>query len=489
MHVLVTGATGFIGRSLVPSLIQRGHTVTAWVRNPDRARALIGGDVRLVGARDDAALARTIESVDGVINLAGEPVAMTRWTAARRSSLTSSRVDTTRLLVDAIARANRRPSVLVSASAIGVYGDAGDAECRENAPAGAGFLADLCVAWEREAQRANALGVRVAIPRIGVVLGAEGGALAPMLPAFRLGLGGPIAGGRQWLSWIHLDDMVGVLVSMLEDKRWSGAVNAVAPGAVRNVDFARALGAAVHRPAVLPLPGAALRLALGESAQVVTASQRVVPARLHAGGFRFAHPELAGALQEVLGLVNTVDIARASSDAVKGARFQLRQSALLDAPLHEVFPFFARAENLGLITPSWTAFRILKAPPEMSVDARIDYTIKLNGIPMRWRTRIAVWEPATPGGTTARFVDSQERGPYSLWWHEHRFEAVGDKTLMSDTVHYTLPLGPLGWIAHAVMVRGMLRRIFGFRYQAMRARFGIGGRADEAETRATAAAA
>lgn len=164
MHVLVTGATGFIGRSLVPSLIQRGHTVTAWVRNPDRARALIGGDVRLVGARDDAALARTIESVDGVINLAGEPVAMTRWTAARRSSLTSSRVDTTRLLVDAIARANRRPSVLVSASAIGVYGDAGDAECRENAPAGAGFLADLCVAWEREAQRANALGVRVAIP-------------------------------------------------------------------------------------------------------------------------------------------------------------------------------------------------------------------------------------------------------------------------------------------------------------------------------------
>jgi ligand-binding SRPBCC domain-containing protein len=125
----------------------------------------------------------------------------------------------------------------------------------------------------------------------------------------------------------------------------------------------------------------------------------------------------------------------------------------------------------------------------MSVDARIDYTIKLNGIPMRWRTRIAVWEPPTPGGTSGRFVDSQERGPYSLWWHEHRFEAVGDKTLMSDTVHYTLPLGPLGWIAHAVMVRGMLRRIFGFRYQAMRARFGIGGRAPETETRPTAAAA
>lgn len=496
MHVLVTGATGFIGRALVSSLLRRGHTVTAWVRNPDRARALVGGDVALLDAADDAALARTMATVDGVINLAGEPVALTRWTTKRKASLTASRVDTTRRLVDAIADARRRPAVLVSASAIGIYGDAGDVECPENALAGTGFLAELCVAWEQEARRAEGLGVRVAIPRIGVVLGAEGGALGPMLPTFRLGLGGPIAGGRQWLSWIHLTDMIEVLLALLEDDRWSGPVNAVAPGAARNADFARALGAAVGRPAFLPVPGVALKLALGEGAQVVTASQHVVPARLMAGGFAFAHPTLDGALGEILGLVNTVDTARATDGEVKGARYQLRQSALLDAPLHEVFPFFARAENLGLITPSWTTFRILKSPPEIGVDSRIDYTIKLNGVPMRWRTRIAVWEPPAPGGTlapgggtTARFVDSQERGPYTLWWHEHRFEAVGNKTLMSDTVHYTLPLGPLGWIAHAVMVRGMLRRIFGFRYQAMRARFGIGGAATPAERPAAAAAA
>jgi uncharacterized protein (TIGR01777 family) len=234
--------------------------------------------------------------VDGVVNLAGEPVAQ-RWTTAAKERIRSSRVDGTKALADAIAQSDPRPRVLVSASAAGYYGDRGADELDESAPPGDGFLASLCVDWERAASEAD---VRVVTVRTGVVLGRQGGALKTMLPAFRAGLGGPIAGGRQHVPWISLEDVVGIYVAALSDDRWSGPVNAAGPAPSTNAEFSRALGRALKRPALLPVPAFALKALFGEMASVVITSQRMIPRRTLELGYKFRHPTLDEALSTAL---------------------------------------------------------------------------------------------------------------------------------------------------------------------------------------------
>jgi uncharacterized protein (TIGR01777 family) len=292
MRVLVTGGTGLVGTPLRRALASAGHEVTVVTRRPaSHAARAVSWD----------ALPDAIAGTDAVVHLAGAPVAAGRWTPARKAEIRDSRVETTRAVVRAIAATRSRPSVLVSASAIGFYGDRGDEPLDEDAPPGSGFLADVCRAWEDAAREAERLDVRVVRVRIGVVLARDGGALAAMLPPFRLGLGGPLGGGRQWMSWIHRDDVVALLMAALSGVTWHGAVNATAPHPVTNADFARALGRAVHRPAVLPVPAFALRLALGEMATVLLDGQRVVPAAARAHGFTFRFPYLDGALVDCLG--------------------------------------------------------------------------------------------------------------------------------------------------------------------------------------------
>jgi uncharacterized protein (TIGR01777 family) len=229
------------------------------------------------------------------VNLAGAGIGDARWTRERKRLLLDSRVGTTRALVDWLARAGQ-PRTLVSASAVGWYGDQGDRVVTEQTPPVPGFTHDLCAAWEREAQRAAVAGHRVCIARIGVVLEPTGGALAKMLPAFRLGGGGPLASGRQWFPWIHREDMVAVLQWLLENAGANGAYNASAPNPVTNADFTKALGRALGRPAVVPVPGVALKLMFGEMAEILTMSDRMVPMRLLDEGFRFRYPDLAAAL-------------------------------------------------------------------------------------------------------------------------------------------------------------------------------------------------
>lgn len=298
MRVLITGATGFVGRPLVARLLRGGHEVTAWVRSKEAAARRLGTGVRLVAG---AGLADGVGRADAVVNLAGEPVLPRRWTPARKAALAESRVGTTRALVAAMEAASRRPRALVSASAVGFYGDRGGEPLEETEAAGADFLARLCADWEAAATAARALGVRVAILRIGIVLGRDGGALAPQRPLYKLGLGGPLGSGRQYVSWIHLDDLVEALAIAVEDERYEGPINAVAPNPVPQRELARGLGAALGRPAVLPTPRFALELALGEAAQALLASQRGVPRRLLALGFPFRFPELGPALADVLG--------------------------------------------------------------------------------------------------------------------------------------------------------------------------------------------
>jgi uncharacterized protein len=300
VQVTVTGATGLIGPRLVAALKQRGDEVTALARNPDRATELLGVEAVEWDAAAGPAPAEALARRDGVVHLAGESVAR-RWTDEAKRAIRDSRVAGTRNLVAGLRDADPRPRVLASASAVGYYGPRGDEPVDESAPpADDDFLAGVCVEWEREADAAAELGTRVVKVRTGIVLDGSGGALKAMLLPFKLGVGGPVAGGRQYMPWIHVDDVVGIYLAALEGERWAGPVNATAPAPVTNKEFTRALGRALHRPAFLPVPGLPLRLVMGEMGEVVTTGQRAVPRRPQELGYAFAHPELDEALRSAL---------------------------------------------------------------------------------------------------------------------------------------------------------------------------------------------
>ena len=300
MRVTVTGATGLLGTRLVRELTRRGDEVTVLSRNPERARAALDG-VQAVAWDPGAgpAPAEALEGRDAVVHLAGENVAQ-RWTGDAKRRIRASREQGTRNLVAGLRSAQQRPKALVSSSAVGYYGPHGDEPLPEDTPPGDDFLAEVCVVWEREAQRAAELGVRVVLVRTGVVLDKGGGALGKMLPFFKAGVGGPVAGGAQHMPWVHADDVVGIYLHALEDDAWTGAVNATAPRPVTNRDFSKALGRALHRPALAPVPAFAIRLLYGEMAEIVTKGQNAVPQRTRELGYRHAHPDLDQALRSAL---------------------------------------------------------------------------------------------------------------------------------------------------------------------------------------------
>jgi uncharacterized protein (TIGR01777 family) len=303
MRVLITGATGTIGLALADALTARGDQVVALSRDPERGQRVLGDRVDVRPWSDPTAAppsAAAVEGVDGVVNLLGEPIAQ-RWSDQARERIRDSRVLGTRQLVAALRAlpSADAPRVLISQSATGYYGPRGEAPLDEQASPGSDFLAEVVVAWEQEALAAAAQ-MRVAFTRTGVVLSPGGGALAKMLPFFRLGIGGPVAGGHQYVPWIHLDDVIGALLHCLDDERAVGPVNLAAPNPVTNAELARALGHALGRPAVLPVPGVAVKLLYGEMAEIVTTGQRAVPAKLRELGFAFRHPEIELALKDVL---------------------------------------------------------------------------------------------------------------------------------------------------------------------------------------------
>lgn len=303
VKVAITGASGLIGRGLVAKLGARGEEVTVLTRDPDRARAQLGAATRAVGwdPLSGPAPARALVGRDAVVNLAGEPIAQ-RWSARVKRAIRDSRVAGTRNLVRGLGEldADTRPRALVSSSAIGYYGARGAEPIDEEAPAGADFLARVCAEWEAQARATSALGMRAVQVRTGVVLDRAGGALAKMLPPFRLGLGGPVAGGAQYVAWVHRDDLIGIVLAALDDERWSGPINATAPEPVSNRALSRALGHALHRPALLPVPAVALRVLYGEMAEIVTTGVRAVPARALMLGYEFEYPRLDEALRAAL---------------------------------------------------------------------------------------------------------------------------------------------------------------------------------------------
>lgn len=302
MKVIVTGSGGLVGRALVRSLLADGHSVTRLVRGgAQQFRA--PGSAAVEWNPDKGTIdAAALEGHDAAVHLAGEPVAEGRWDDAKKRRIMDSRVKGTRLIAETLAGLREKPRVLVSASAIGFYGDRGAEVMREESASGEGFLSEVCREWEKATLAASQAGVRVVHVRIGFVLDGEGGGLPKMLTPFKLGVGGKVGSGRQYISWITLEDLVRVLRRAIEDESMRGPVNAVAPGAVTNEEFTKALGHVLGRPTLLPVPTFALRLAFGEVADtVMLASTRVEPARLKEAGFDFKHTEVEAALRSVLG--------------------------------------------------------------------------------------------------------------------------------------------------------------------------------------------
>ena len=305
MNVVIAGGTGFIGRNIAPILAGHGHAVTILTRDQGASSAVAGGKVyvRAWDPSDGRSLERTFQGQDAVINLAGAPIADRRWTASRKNVLRASRIETTRMIVTALSRLSEpvRPKILINASGIGFYGLETANDTDERHGPGNGFLADLCVEWEREAFRATDVGIRTTCLRISMVLGKDGGALQKMLLPFTCFLGGPIGTGTQPVSWIHFEDLGRLVAAMLEQPAFKGAINAASPHPVTMKEFCRQLGRALGRPSWLPVPAWALQLGLGELSTLMTHGQSVKPRMAQELGFTFTYPDLGPALSAIMG--------------------------------------------------------------------------------------------------------------------------------------------------------------------------------------------
>jgi uncharacterized protein (TIGR01777 family) len=296
MKILVTGSSGLVGTALIEEFKRAGHTVLRLMRPGSQGTSQPTEGFDVLWDPATGVLGGAAVGADAVVNLAGAPIAGGRWTEARKKILRSSRIDSTDALVNALARMAIRPRVLISASAIGFYGDRGDEQLTETSPAGNDFLSTLAQDWEAAAMKAEAIGIRVVLTRFGIILAKNGGALPQMALPFKFGIGGKLGSGQQWMSWVAQEDTVRILRLALENSTVRGAINVVSPQPVRNADFTKELARALHRPALFSAPAFAVKLALGEMSAMLLSSQRVLPAQLEKLGYKFVDPELIGAL-------------------------------------------------------------------------------------------------------------------------------------------------------------------------------------------------
>lgn len=444
MKILVTGATGLIGRNLLPLLKDNGHEVIALTRDPETAGVRLPIACRIIRWDPLSNIYDLPDNIDAVIHLCGEGIADGRWTRKRKQGIYDSRVLSSRNLLSLFKNSNHPPKVWISASAIGYYKNSSHPALEETSPPGDGFLAKVCKDWEAEIFKANALGARTLALRLGVILGHDGGVTAKMLPPFRMGLGGPLGHGEQWMSWIHVRDVAGLILTALENPAYQGPINAVSPHPVINMDFTSILAGILKRPAFFTVPAFALKLLFGEMSQVLLASQNVSAQKAIDLGYKFIYPKLKNALKVIC----------------DQAGHKLVTEQWVPQPIDRVFERYSNPKNLEDLTPDFLHFKVTKVShPKIQEGTVLDYQLKLHGIPMRWQSRITDWVPGK------RFADLQTRGPYAFWHHIHEFYEDRGGTVIRDIVAYKLP----GWVpgdilAHAY-VKKDLEKIFMFRRQ------------------------
>ncbi len=456
MRILMTGATGLIGKETGKVLTARGDTLVCLVRDAQRDRHRLPFPATCFEWDHQRAVpAGALRDVDAIVHLAGEPVAEKRWTNEQKRKIVDTRVLGTRRLVQAVLDHGPNVKCFVHGSAIGFYGDRSDATLTAASAKGTGFLADVVEAWEAELRPLSERRphVRVAIVRTGIVLARHGGALAKMLPMFRESVAGRLGNGKQWMSWIHIDDIVGLFLHAL-DSQAAGVLEGVAPQAVTNREFTKSLCRSLQVRENAPTPSIAIKVLFGEMGGIVLESAKIEPRQTLASGFRYRFESIDRAFDDLL-------------TPLQGSTREKVTEQWVPHPPEHVWPFFCDEGNLEELTPEFLNFKVLaKSTPGIGEGTLIDYRLKLYGIPMDWQSRIEGWEPAR------HFVDTQLKGPYSYWRHVHEFIPLANGTLMRDVVHYRLPLGWLGSVVAGWKVESQVDRIFSYRSTKIAKRFG-----------------
>ena len=454
MKILLTGGTGFIGRKMCRALALQGHELVLLTRNKQAAKYTVPAPHLALEWSDASGLVHpedvsVLGNLDAVIHLAGESIIGRRWSPAFKEKIRNSRVDGTRSLIQLLEQSgNSRVKLFITASAVGYYGDCGERAVTESDASGSDFLAQICKEWENTLFNSTLLNTRKIALRIGVVLGKGGGALEKMLPAFTSGAGATLGSGHQWMSWIHVDDLVSIILECIRNQKIAGPVNACSPTAVTNQEFTEVLTRFLKSVHFLNVPSSVLRVALGEVAQTLLTGQRVIPEKLKSLEFQFQYPKIDSAFQAILG------------DSAALGNEEFLAQLWIPQPIEKVFEFFGAAKNLETITPPWLGFKIRsQSTPDIQKGTLIEYELKLHGIPLKWRTEISQWNPPT------HFVDTQLTGPYHFWRHTHRFLSLHGGTLIEDQVLYQLPLGLLGRVVAGSYVRKDVKKIFAYRTQ------------------------
>jgi uncharacterized protein (TIGR01777 family) len=460
MKVLLTGATGLIGKEVGKLLVAKGHEVVAVSRSASRAKSELPFKATCVEwAGSDAAFDRTVmESVDAVINLMGENLVDQRWSADFKKKISDSRILGTRALVESASQ-SKKLQTWIQGSAIGFYGEAKDATIFDEASLmGEGFLPELCQAWESETA-VLPKSVRTAIVRTGIVFSHQGGAFPQMFTPLMNGLGGNLGSGRQKMSLIHLDDMAALIVHLLETATARGVYNGVAATPISQKELTDQLCQSLNVNRGPSVPAFALRLAIGEMANSILENQPVISTRQSEVGFKLKYPSVDQIVKEVTSWHHNPIHPEQSA-------FVMYSEQFVAQPLDHVFTFFSDAHNLEKLTPDFLKFKIEKvSTPTIEKNTRISYSLKIHSVPVTWLTDIAVWDPPH------RFVDNQLKGPYSLWYHEHQFEAVEGGTLMKDWIRYRLPLGKLGQFTALSKVKSDIAEIFKHRRRVIAKEF------------------
>jgi len=464
VEVALLGGTGFIGRELGLRLATAGHTLRVVTRRPEAVRGTLPFPCTLHSYNGVDLPADVLDGCDAVVNLCGEGIADQPWTPSRRTAILESRTASVAGLARAIKASSRPPRMVLQASAVGYYGDRGDELLEENSQPGTGFLATTCVAWEHSTSALEAVGVRLVKFRIGMVLGLAGGALSELIPIYAKGLGAVLGHGRQWTSWIHIDDLIRMMQAALEDDGWRGTYNAVAPEPCSNRAFNNALADHGRYQASKAVPALVLRTVMGGRASLALDSVRVIPARAAQHGFAFVHGTIDDAFGAVFGRSGTVPYQHLRHITAK---------QWLPGGVEHWWGFFADPQNLERLTPPWLSFHI-RHVQDRNGDAtvangtQIKYRLRLHGIPVSWTSVIKDWHPPAPSvssehGAWCGFVDEQTHGPYNVWHHQHRIEPLAGGTLVTDAIWYRLPIAPLGELFGGALVDADLRRIFGYR--------------------------